>query len=226
MSKKTTTYYQCSDIYYYDIIDLSSGKKWAALPEDIERTAWRVFSRSLSVNGCSSDMGLRKPSAFSNILPTSIVPCWRSKVLPAKKGYSCGNEPCIKIIEPSTFDIEKPTAAKQNTRNAFGVFLPCLITWLVLWILLCWGPDRCSKIRHCKPCPKKPSGVAPEVAKIKWNELSDEERGAAKVLGQSEKTWNEDLHVASEDKTWRSLTDEEKEAATVLKYNEDSWNNS
>jgi hypothetical protein len=134
-SKKST--YTCVDYYFYNITDLSSSSsKWPSVPQSQSR---------------SCDSADKAESIFSGVSPTDVIPCWRAVALPANGGYTCGNDLCLKINDP-TDDYQRMVSAQgastMNRDNAFGVFLPCLLVSLPLYVLLCWGPGRCRR-RFC-----------------------------------------------------------------------------
>eukprot|EP01048_Picozoa_sp_COSAG05_P015816 COSAG05_NODE_1953_length_3792_cov_3.706201_1_plen_1236_part_10 len=63
-----------------------------------------------------------------------------------------------------------------------------------------------------------------DMAKIAWEELSDDVREAWVVLGWTEASWGyEESPPATENMDWDELTEEQREAATSLGYREQSW---
>ena len=134
-SKKTDPS-RCYDKYFYTVTDLSSGSEWPSAAQSTSRSC-----------GAST----RANSSFAGTLPTQTVPCWRAKRLPAPVGYICGNEKCVKISDPA-HDYAARDPITSNRDTALTIFLPCIICSVLLWLLLCWGPDRCNRIKRCQCC--------------------------------------------------------------------------
>lgn len=67
------------------------------------------------------------------------------------------------------------------------------------------------------------SSAAGEYDDYDWNELPDDVKEAAKVLGYDKKIWDGDGKPPTDDKDWDELTKEQQEAAIVLGYDEDKW---
>lgn len=57
-----------------------------------------------------------------------------------------------------------------------------------------------------------------------WDELPDEARAAAELLGYREFLWNHDKEPDEAEKDWSELTPEQQEACKVLGYDEVKWN--
>ena len=57
-----------------------------------------------------------------------------------------------------------------------------------------------------------------------WDELPDEARAAAELLGYREFLWNHDKEPDEAEKDWTELTPEQQEACKVLGYDEAKWN--
>lgn len=57
-----------------------------------------------------------------------------------------------------------------------------------------------------------------------WDELPDEARAAAELLGYREFLWNHDKEPDEAEKDWSELTPEQQEACKVLGYDEAKWN--
>eukprot|EP00588_Corethron_pennatum_P035410 CAMPEP_0194348274 /NCGR_PEP_ID=MMETSP0171-20130528/106445_1 /TAXON_ID=218684 /ORGANISM="Corethron pennatum, Strain L29A3" /LENGTH=1321 /DNA_ID=CAMNT_0039115603 /DNA_START=354 /DNA_END=4320 /DNA_ORIENTATION=- len=58
----------------------------------------------------------------------------------------------------------------------------------------------------------------------RWDELPDNVREAAVVLGYTKKKWNNDICLESEDIDYVDLTQEQKDACKTLGYTESYWN--
>lgn len=59
-----------------------------------------------------------------------------------------------------------------------------------------------------------------------WDELPDEIRNAASILGYDQNIWDTDDEPSDCDEWWKDLTPEQQKAASKLGYNEKSWNRS
>ena len=57
-----------------------------------------------------------------------------------------------------------------------------------------------------------------------WDELPDEVRAAAELLGYRQFLWDHDKEPELAEKDWSELTAEEQEACKVLGYDEAKWN--
>jgi hypothetical protein len=57
-----------------------------------------------------------------------------------------------------------------------------------------------------------------------WDELPDEVRAAAELLGYKKFIWDHDKEPEEAEKDWSELTPAQQEAATVLGYDEHKWN--
>ena len=57
-----------------------------------------------------------------------------------------------------------------------------------------------------------------------WDELPDEARAAAEILGYREFLWNHDKKPDEVEKDWSELTPEQQEACKLLGYDEAKWN--
>ena len=67
------------------------------------------------------------------------------------------------------------------------------------------------------------SGSAPFVGKYDdydWKELLDEAKKAAKTLGYTKSSWDNDGKASAEENEWEELTAEQQAAAIVLGYTE------
>jgi spermidine synthase len=58
---------------------------------------------------------------------------------------------------------------------------------------------------------------------VDWDDLSQEGRNAATILGYNKKSWNANMFIDVEDTSWNDLTKEQIAAATVLGWNRASW---
>ena len=67
-------------------------------------------------------------------------------------------------------------------------------------------------------------GYHPDPTKKTWEEMTDEEKTALKVLGYSGSSWD-NREPFSNYKFWVDLTEEEKQAALALGYKTMKWNN-
>lgn len=56
-----------------------------------------------------------------------------------------------------------------------------------------------------------------------WEELPKEIQEAAKLLGYTEKLWDEDKEPKECDVWWRKLSKEQQEAAKKLGYDQKKW---
>jgi len=57
-----------------------------------------------------------------------------------------------------------------------------------------------------------------------WDELPDEVKLAAELLGYRKFLWDENKEPEEAEKDWSELSPEQQEAATVLGYDADKWN--
>ena len=65
-------------------------------------------------------------------------------------------------------------------------------------------------------------GAATE--KLKWGELTEHQREAARVLGYHPQSWDYKEPVPLDDMQWSFLTEEQQRAATLLGWDEKMWN--
>lgn len=56
-----------------------------------------------------------------------------------------------------------------------------------------------------------------------WNELPDNVKAAARVLGYNRFLWDHSSPCLAESKEWQGLTPEEQSAAHVLGYTQETW---
>lgn len=56
-----------------------------------------------------------------------------------------------------------------------------------------------------------------------WNELTADERKAAKYLGQNSHTWNNNKRIRVDDLQWRQLTEEQQKAAQMMGQDQQKW---
>jgi len=59
-----------------------------------------------------------------------------------------------------------------------------------------------------------------------WNDLPDDAKKAAELLGYTKSLWDNDKIPTTCDKDWNDLSPPQKEAATNLGYNTKSWTDS
>ena len=59
-----------------------------------------------------------------------------------------------------------------------------------------------------------------------WEELPDDVKNAATVLGYNEKKWDNDEKVEVDKYDWNELTAEQQQAAAVLGYTQKLWDES
>jgi hypothetical protein len=56
-----------------------------------------------------------------------------------------------------------------------------------------------------------------------WDELPEDVKAAAVVLGYDKAVWDGDGKAPSDDKDWEELTSAERKAAERLGYTEETW---
>lgn len=56
-----------------------------------------------------------------------------------------------------------------------------------------------------------------------WQQLTGDQRAAARALGYTQKKWDGDQSVPADDKSWSELTKAEREAARTLGYTAAAW---
>eukprot|EP00527_Entomoneis_sp_CCMP2396_P002562 CAMPEP_0198140830 /NCGR_PEP_ID=MMETSP1443-20131203/3922_1 /TAXON_ID=186043 /ORGANISM="Entomoneis sp., Strain CCMP2396" /LENGTH=68 /DNA_ID=CAMNT_0043803365 /DNA_START=162 /DNA_END=368 /DNA_ORIENTATION=+ len=59
-----------------------------------------------------------------------------------------------------------------------------------------------------------------------WDELPEEIKTAAGLLGYRKRIWDNDKTPAAADEDWVDLTEEQQAAAAVLGYDEKMWDSS
>ena len=59
---------------------------------------------------------------------------------------------------------------------------------------------------------------------LDWEELPDNAKEAATLLGYTPDMWDDDDEPDVCDEYWKDLTPEQQAAAAVLGYDEESWN--
>ena len=66
----------------------------------------------------------------------------------------------------------------------------------------------------------------PKYSEFEWDELPDEAREAASVLGYTKKLWDKKrTPELIQDCDWKDLTPQHQAAATVLGYDQAMWDN-
>ena len=83
--------------------------------------------------------------------------------------------------------------------------------------------DAKDAAREQPPGPQQMERDAVQLVDGDWQQLTDEQRAAARALGYSQKKWDGDQHVPLDDKSWSELTKAQREAATTLGYTEAAW---
>jgi hypothetical protein len=56
-----------------------------------------------------------------------------------------------------------------------------------------------------------------------WDELPEEQKKEASLLGYTKETWDNDGNTTASNKDWDDLTPVEKAAAKALGYDEKKW---